>query len=419
MKMILRYIHPYRLRMFFGMSCKFLGTVTELLIPSILAHILDHIIPLQDVGKVYLYGGLMILCAAILVAGLAQIFFQWPELRRHGFRFSCGGISPWRDPRLRQVVALMGPAALGMGLIQINVCVDKLLAYWVDASAPAALEYAERITYLPLGMFATAFMTVLLPTFSHQAAEGKRDEIRETIERAIRNLGLIMAPCSLALMVLSPIVIQAIYSYDGGKFGEESVLLSSRALSAYAPGLLIFSLQKVMTPAFYGMQDMKTPLKVSMWCLLLNLTLNITSIMLLPAGWKHCGIAGSTVLTSLVNCISLYRLLKPKACMPRLRNFLPSLSKSVLAAALMSAATMLFWRWGAGITGAKDGAASACSFICRQNAKLLQLELLVATVLLGVVVYFGLMALVSRGELKEMAAELLSRKRRRGGKNAG
>ncbi|MBQ9431800.1 MAG: murein biosynthesis integral membrane protein MurJ [Kiritimatiellae bacterium] len=424
---MLRVMLPYALLICLAATVSgMLNALRSFAIPSLTPFLLNAIW-LAVLGTFILFPGiakmperqLMILCAAILVAGLAQIFFQWPALRRHGFRFSCGGVMPWRDPRLRQVVALMGPAAIGMGLIQINVCVDKLLAYWVDASAPAALEYAERITYLPLGMFATAFMTVLLPTFSRQAAEGKRWEIRETIERAIRNLGLIMAPCSLALMVLSPMVIRAIYAYDGGKFGDESVLLSSRALSAYAPGLLIFSLQKVMTPAFYGMQDMKTPLKVSMWCLLLNLTLNITSIILLPAGWKHCGIAGSTVFTSLVNCIFLYRLLKPKACMPRLRNFLPSLLKSVLSAALMSASALWFWFWGVGVTSAKNCRSAACNIFLRQSDKLLQVELLAATVLLGVAVYFGLMAAVGRGELKEMAADLMSRKKKRGGKNAG
>jgi len=113
-----------------------------------------------------------ILSWMILFAGLAQILFQLPALARAGFRFRLCFSGLFGDKRLRRVLSLMAPAALGMGLIQINVCMDKLLAFWADASAPAALEYAERIVYLPLGMFGTAFMTVLLPTFSRQVSRG-------------------------------------------------------------------------------------------------------------------------------------------------------------------------------------------------------------------------------------------------------
>ena len=346
---------------------------------------------------------LTFLCFAILLAGLAQILFQIPTLRRQGFRFAFLGKGIFRDARIRRILALMGPAAIGMGVIQINVCLDKLLAYWADTAAPAALEYAERITYLPLGMFATAFMTVLLPTFSRQATSGAFSEMRETLERAIRQLGLIMTPCSLALLVLAPPVIQAIYAFKGGRFDADSITLSARALAAYAPGLLIFSLQKVFQPAFYGMQDVMTPLKVSLACLALNVTLNITSIILLPVGWKHCGIAGSTVLTSLVNSACLFLLLRRKSCSPRLGRMLPSLVKSLIGASIMALAAWTVWRSGCRLAGEAMAGKPA------------QLAVLGATVLVGMAVYAGLMLLMSRQDLLDAIHDL---KRSRKGKRA-
>jgi putative peptidoglycan lipid II flippase len=344
---------------------------------------------------------LMVLCVAILVAGVSQVLFLLPAMRRRGFRLGWE-LRGWRgDGKLLRVLWLFLPAALGMGLIQINVMVDKALAYWADASAPAALEYAERITYLPLGMFATAFMTVLLPTFSRQYARGAFGEMRETLERAVRHLGIIMAPCSLALMVLAPVVIQAIYTFKGGKFGEESVILSGRALAAYAPGLLVFSLQKVLMPAFYGMQDMKTPVKVSVCCLMLNVTLNVASVLTLPHGWKHCGIAGSTVFTSLVNSWILFALLRRKPCAPRLGAMAPSLAKSLVAACVMAAAAVAVWHFGGRWMGAAMG------------RKLVQLGLLGVTIAAGVAVYGGIMLVISRAELAGMVGELVSRRRKR------
>lgn len=350
---------------------------------------------------------LIFLCIGILFAGLAQILFQWPTLRKFGFRFSANFKDLRHDPKLKRVLLLTGPAAIGMGLIQINVCIDKVLAYWADPSAPAALEYAERITYLPLGMFATAFMTVLLPTFSRQASAEKWEDMRDSIELSVRNLGIVMAPCSLALLLLAAPVIQAIYAFKGGQFGQESITLSARALAAYAPGLLVFSLQKVFTPAFYGMQDMKTPVKVSLWCLLLNVTLNATSVILLPHGWKHCGIAGATVVCSMVNSAILFCLLRERLprC-PRMGAMLPSLLKSISAAIVMAWIAKLIWNYG-------YGAASQTA-----SSKWTEWGNMGITIFGAVVIYFGIMLVISRKEMFTMIREVPRRKGKSRGKTA-
>lgn len=350
---------------------------------------------------------LIFLCIGILFAGLAQILFQWPTLRKFGFRFSANFKDLRQDPKLKRVLLLTGPAAIGMGLIQINVCIDKVLAYWADPSAPAALEYAERITYLPLGMFATAFMTVLLPTFSRQASAEKWEDMRDSIELSVRNLGIVMAPCSLALLLLAAPVIQAIYAFKGGQFGQESITLSARALAAYAPGLVVFSLQKVFTPAFYGMQDMKTPVKVSLWCLLLNVTLNVTSVVLLPHGWKHCGIAGATVVCSMVNSAILFCLLRKRLprC-PRMGAMLPSLLKSISAAIVMAWIAKLIWNYG-------YGAASQTA-----SSKWTEWGNMGITIFGAVVIYFGIMLVISRKEMFTMIREVPRRKGKSRGKTA-
>ena len=341
----------------------------------------------------------IVLSWMILVAGLAQIVFQIPALHHHGFRFNICWTGLLKDPRLIKVLARMGPAALGMGLIQVNVCVDKLLAYWADTAAPAALEYAERIVYLPLGMFGTAFMTVLLPTFSRQASRGDYPELRRTLERAMRNMILIMAPCSAGLLALAFPSIEAIYRTRDGTFDHASAVLSARALAAYAPGLLVFSFQKALVPAFYGMQDLKTPLRVSLSGLLLNITLNVTSVILLPPGWKHCGIAASTVLTSAVNGLTLAVILHRRIGAPCAAGVLGTLAKATAAAALAAATALaahtLLARWLPGLTGAH---------------KLTQITAVTGAILTAAIAY-GLMALAfMRGEIFEMIHEFRHRR---------
>jgi putative peptidoglycan lipid II flippase len=346
---------------------------------------------------------IMVLSWAILFAGMAQIVFQLPELARQGFRFRIVFRGVFADPKLRRVLVLMAPAALGIGIIQINVCMDKFLAFWADPAAPAALEYAERIVYLPLGMFGTAFMTVLLPTFSRQAARGDIALMRETLERAIRNLAVIMAPCAAALLVLALPVISLIYSIKGGRFDEASAVLSARALAAYAPGLLVFSLQKAQTPVFYGLQDLKTPVRVSLVGLCLNVALNVTSVVLLPHGWKHVGIAGSTVVTSLVNAAMLAVILRRRAGFLHLSAVAWPLIRAVACATAMALAARgahgLCMRWAP---------------VWGLHGKMAEIAAMGVTVVVGVLVYGGLMVLVSRGELREMAGDFRLRRKRKG-----
>lgn len=343
---------------------------------------------------------IMVLSWAVLLAGLAQLLFQLPALARGGFRFGLCFAGLREDPKLRRVLRLMGPAALGIGLIQINVCVDKMLAFWADPGAPAMLEYAERLIYLPLGMFGTAFMTVLLPTFSKQSAAGDVEGMRLTLERAIRNLAVIMAPCSAALAVLALPIIELIYSFKGGQFGPDAVMLSARALAAYAPGLLFFSFQKAVVPAFYGMQDLRTPVRVSMFGLALNITLNVASVVLLPHGWKHAGIAGSTVVTSMVNGLTLAVILRRRRGAPRPAAVVAPALKAVACALVMAAAARaVFAGCGTGFSGVMP------------DGKLGQIAVMAVTVAAGIAAYGGMMLLVSRAELVEMAGELLGRKK--------
>lgn len=359
---------------------------------------------------------IVVLSWMILLAGLLQIVFQLPALHRRGikFRFIVQGI--WGDEKIKRVLQLMGPAVLGMGLVQINVCVDKLLAYFADTASPAALEYAERIVYLPLGMFATAFVTVLLPTFSWQAARGEYGAMSGTLERALRNLAVIMAPCSAGLLVLALPCIEMIYSIKGGQFsvgaesggGISSAVLSARALAAYAPGLLVFSYQKAMTPLFYGLQDMRTPVKISLYGLVLNITMNVSSVLFLPAGWKHVGIAGSTVVTSAVNTVMLGVALRKRKVSVRFSGFLPVLFRVVVAAVVMSG--VAYYLHGALLVWvARLGLAQ----------KLVQIGAMVVTVVVAAGVYVGVVQVLAPQALREMWGELRERKRKRGGRGNG
>ena len=245
---------------------------------------------------------------AVLFAGVMQLSAQFPMLFHFGYR--PGFSLRLDDPRVNRVLLLMGPAALGLAITQFNVLADRLLATWVGPWAPAALFFSERLIYFPLGIFATALSTVLLPTFSGQAADLQLDTIKNTIVHSLRSLMFVMIPAAAGLFVLARPIVEMIFQWKA--FDSTSTWYTMTALMCYAPGLIVFSLAKIFVPAFYALQDTKTPLRIGLLTVAINLTINICFIVLLPLHYKHAGIAAATVLAESFYAVTLVILLQRK-----------------------------------------------------------------------------------------------------------
>lgn len=336
---------------------------------------------------------------AILFAGFVQVAFQLPALKRCGLRFGFDfSVRAWMaSPRIRRVLFLLAPTALGAGIDQINICLDGYFAYYAAPWAPAAMEYADRIAYLPLGMFVTAFVTVLMPAYSLAAAQNDFRRLESAMEGALRNLAVVVAPAMVALAFLAPSLVEVIYVWPHGHFNAESAHFTMLAVMAYAPGMYIFSFQKCLTPAFFAMQDTRTPVKISLGCIALNLTLNLCSILFLPVGVRHVGLVGSTVFCSLVNGLVAARILRARKGLPDYRNFLPTALRSLAAAALMTVAALAIQ-----------------SAFGPQAHKLMQVVALGATLLGGGLVYVGALVLWGRSDLMEVVNGLRSRRHQKG-----
>ncbi len=277
---------------------------------------------------------------AVLLAGVAQALFQLAALRRLGVRV-VPDFRWWGDAQVLAVLRRAMPLALASGVVQVNLCVDGLLAMWAGSWAPAALEYADRLVYLPLGLVGTAFATVLLPTFATQASAADVAGIPKTLERALRNIGLLMAPAAAGLLVLALPIVQLVYLHSGGRFDAESAVQCARALAGYAPGLLVFCVHKAIVPAFYALGDTVTPVRVSMGAVAANLVMNVVFVMTWPAGWKHVGIAVSTVLSSLMSVAMLVWMLRRSGYALQLRALVTPYGRALGAACLMAAAAFL------------------------------------------------------------------------------
>jgi len=331
----------------------------------------------------------------ILAAGLIQLAVQFPTLRRFGIRPRL--IFDWRDAKVARVLTLMGPAALGMGVHQINVVIDNLLALWVGTWAPAALTYAERLIYLPLGIFATALGTVLLPTFSRQAARERPEEIKKTLRKALENLMLIMCPAAVGLMVLAGPVVRLAFVWRGGLFDFDSMTFTTRALIFYGPGLIVFSLYKVLVPVFYAMKDTKTPVRVGIVMVAANLIMNVAFVLTWPVGYKHAGLAFATVVSSALNALVLgsilHRRLGDPGWLPVLNVAWRALLASLLMGAVAHGTRCLLAPFEESLPSAKPG----------------ELATLLGAIVVGMLVYGALIGLLCRRQAADIFKRLRSK----------
>ena len=334
----------------------------------------------------------------VFAAGAVQLAYQIPALWRVGWR--PGLDADWRDPRVKQVFLLMGPSALGLAVNQVNVMVNSLIALkWVGDWAPSALFYAERLIYLPQGILATALGTVLLPVLSDFAAQKKHGEMRAAIHHGLRTLLFVMTPAAVGLFVLAGPVVRMLFEH--GSFGPQSTWLTARALSFYAPGLMVFCLAKVFVPAFYALQDTRTPVKIGLCAVSLNFTLNVVSALVLPEYWKHAGLAFSTVVSEGFNGLLLAWFLRRRLGPFGLRGILAGLGRALGAAACMAAVA-----WFA------EREITTALYVALPH-KAAQIVGVPAAIALGAAAYFGLARLFRFPELAFVFEALRARKRKK------
>ena len=335
---------------------------------------------------------------SVLVAGFAQVAVQLPSLTRRGVRLQLLG--GWRtDPGIRRIFQAMAPMVFGVSVFQINTAMDGVIALWAAPWAPAALGYAETIAYLPLGLIGTAFSTVLLPTFSRQVTENDHDSVRATVEHALRSSLLITAPVVVAPLVLALPIIRLLYIVPHGEFTEQDAVWTMRALAVYAPGILFFSIQKVLTPVFYALKDTRTPTRVAVWGVTMNFAMNIAFVLTWPQGWKHVGLMASTVLVSIINSVTLWRALHLRTGAPHLDAVLPTI---IGVTAAMLGMGFAAWESHIWLTAALRQTIHA--------VKILQLLALAGAGLLSGGVYLLIVHLLCRSALRDVIADFRHRK---------
>ncbi len=240
----------------------------------------------------------------VLLGGLGQLFIQVPALWGQGFRWR-PEIS-FRDPGVLRIVTLMAPAAVGLAATQVNIFVNTFLASLLPQGSVSWLNYAYRLMQLPIGLFGVAIATVTLAEVSRHAARKEMPELKRTISFSLRFGLFLTLPATMILMALAHPIVALLYQH--GRFGPDDSWQTAQALWGYAVGLSAFSAVRVLVPVYYSLGMTRIPVTISFITIAINVVLNI----MLMEPLQHRGLALATSISSVLNFVLLFEVLRRK-----------------------------------------------------------------------------------------------------------
>lgn len=271
---------------------------------------------------------------AVTVSGAAQLLWLVIACRQAGV--SLKPRWPRLSPDVKKLLWLIGPAAVGQGAIQFNLLVStSLAARFLPQGAVSYLYYADRLNQLPLGLLGIGIGTAILPSLSRQIGGGNEKAAGETQNRALELAFFLALPAAIALVISAVPLVRGVFQH--GVFTAADTHGTATALAAFSLGVPAYVLIKVLTPGFYARQDTKTPVRLAVISMLVNLGGNLSLI------WSmgHVGVAVATAISAWVNTLLLYAVLHRRGQLQLDARLRAKALRIIAAGAAMGAALWL------------------------------------------------------------------------------
>jgi len=263
----------------------------------------------------------------VTLGGVLQYGVQIMDLLRRDFNIM--PVFSFSHPGLKRIILLVLPVVTAIAATQVNVFISNIFATYLPEGSATYLYYGIRLVLLPIGIFGVAMSTAILPSMSEQASSGDMDALRETFSFSLRLVFFLSLPAMAGLISLSYPIVNLLF--QRGEFTYEATQGTVYALNLYALGLWAFVGSKVVRTPFYCMQDTKTPLKIA----LLSVAINILCSVILLRPLRHGGLALALSVATSVNFIALLILLRKRLKRIDGRRILRSFIKISIASIIM------------------------------------------------------------------------------------
>lgn len=244
--------------------------------------------------------GIYALGISFLFSGIFQVLIQLPSflkiLKNYKFIFD------YKNKEIKKFIYIMVPTLIGIFGYQINELIDTRFASSLKVGTISAINYASRLYLLPIGVFAISLSVVVFPNLSKAATKNNNILFKETIQKGLHLLAILIIPSSIGLFYYSKDIVSLIFNY--GRFNSENISTTSEILKIYALGLIFFSSIHLLTRAHYAFKNRKIPLITS----LIGIVTNIILDFLLVSKYTHIGLTFATSFSATINFLLLYIL---------------------------------------------------------------------------------------------------------------
>ncbi|MET1113859.1 MAG: murein biosynthesis integral membrane protein MurJ [Comamonas sp.] len=314
------------------------------------------------------------MAAGVMLGGALQLAVQLPALRRLGLlpriglRWSAVRTA-WQDAGVRRILSLMAPALLGVGVAQISLMINTQIASYLAPGSVSWLFYADRLMEFPTALLGVALGVVLTPQLAAAKAAADNERYSAMLDWGLRLVLVLAVPCAVALLVFAQPLVATLF--HRGALTDRDVGNIALALAGYGAGLVGLVAIKVLAPAYYASQDIRTPVKIAVVVLVITQLLNLALVPWLA----HTGLALSIGLAALVNAGWLLVVLLRRGTY-RPRPGWGKLMLQVLAASLL-------------LSGLLGWSAQALDWIGLRQHDLQRMGWMAVTLLAAAVLYFG------------------------------
>jgi len=272
----------------------------------------------------------------VLVATAVQLGMALPMLRVVGFHFEFS--FNWRDPHVIQVLRLMVPVTVGLGVINVDLLINSSVGSLISEEAPRAIDAAFRVYMLPQGIFSVAVSTVLFPALGRAVANNDTAGLRELQAKGVRTIVLLLLPAAALTAVLATPIVRLVY--QRGEFGASSTSLVATALVWFSVSLPFAGVNLLLTRTFFAMRAAWIPTTLALGNLIVN---GIFSFAL----YKPLGVAGpviGTVIASIGMTVGQLWMLRKRLGSIELTTLISSTLQVGIASAAGSGIAWMVWR---------------------------------------------------------------------------
>ncbi|MGH2942388.1 MAG: murein biosynthesis integral membrane protein MurJ [Solirubrobacteraceae bacterium] len=274
----------------------------------------------------------------VLAGTFVQLAMCVPVLRRLEFGFEWRGID-LHDERVRQVLALMLPITLSLGLINFNLFINSVLGSTVSDAVPRAIDAAFRLYMLPQGMFSVAVATVLFPALARLATRRDVDGLRALTGTGTRQIFLLLIPAAACTLVLAEPITRLVY--ERGAFGPDSTDLVSEALFWFSFSLPFAGVNLLLTRTFFSLQRPWLPTGLGAATLVVNLAVALALVG--PYGTGGIVVA-TAVASAAMTAGQAYYLRRELGGRLEGAETLRAVARMLFASLVLAAVAYLLWR---------------------------------------------------------------------------